>query len=94
MALSDLLHDAIDAREEFSERARAIVSKVMRERLAEALEITDGFEDALMLIVKWASEELDGLTTEAVREGARQGMRREKRRKKREPEPEDEGEAE
>jgi len=76
MAISDLLHDAIDAREELADRAKEIANRVMRERLAEALDATETFDEALMLLVKWISAELDALTTEAVREGARHGMRR------------------
>ncbi len=79
MAISDLLHDAIDTREELADRAKEIANSVMRTRLADALEATETFEEALMLIVKWISVELDALTTEAVREGARHGMRRKRK---------------
>ena len=81
MSLHEHLHDAIDIREEFAERARIAAVGVLKARFAEALDATESFDEALTLIVSWISRELDEITSEAARAGARHVARRGKRGK-------------
>lgn len=70
------LHDEVDLREDLDQRAQEIVERVIRTRLADALELAeeeDGeidIEEALELLASWVEDELTDLSTEAVQKGA------------------------
>ena len=76
MSIRDKLHDRVDLRESLSNEARAIVKRVVEERLAEALETTETVSMAMDALAGWVAEELDELTTKAVRQGAKLRMER------------------
>lgn len=68
--VDDLLHDRIDAVEDLLDRARDIVERVMRQELDNALASSgQGIEGGLGAIAALVAQELDGVTTEAVRVG-------------------------
>jgi len=74
--LSDQLHDMVDLREEIAESATLRAREIAVARFGEALDQTDSLEDALTLLAGWVAQELDPLTTDAVRRGARLHMKR------------------
>ena len=69
-SLRDKLHDRVDAREALAAESRALTQRVVKARLGEALEQTDTVVQAMSLLAKWVAEELDALTSKAVRQGA------------------------
>ena len=67
----DLLHDRVDAREDLRERARDAITKVMHDRLGEALDQSGGDPVVVFeLLAVWSAGVLADLTTEAVQSGA------------------------
>lgn len=73
--LRDHLHDEIDEKESLSDDARAVVRRV-RERLTELVDEYGDTVKALEALAVLAEDELDGLTTEAVRKGFAAGKKR------------------
>ena len=77
-AISNLLHDRVDAQEELRLRSRAIVDEVVRGRLGEALDLAGGNASlALNLLAVWVSEAMADVTTDAVKAGASFAEKRE-----------------
>lgn len=76
----DALHEETDLRESLTERSQEVVDRVMRERMADAVEASmlDGSLDmaeVFTLLAEWVEEELADLTTEAVHGGAEAGRK-------------------
>ena len=77
MTLADLLHDRVDAQEELRERARAAIDQVVRQRLSEALEVSDGNAAlSFTMLALWGADALAGITTDAVHTGADHAKKR------------------
>jgi hypothetical protein len=73
----NLLHDRIDQQEDFDERAKELVVRVIKESLGDAVELARGdMEKALRLIATLVGEELASLTTEAVHAGFDHAVKR------------------
>jgi hypothetical protein len=70
MGIVDALHDRIDLRESLIDDARAVVERVVRSRLDDVLLSTGDIRTVFVLLSAIVADELDDLTTKAVREGA------------------------
>jgi hypothetical protein len=63
-AIRDMLHDAIDFQETQKNKAAEIVYRIVKDKLAEALNETPDIESALLYLAEKIDEELTELTTE------------------------------
>ena len=72
----EILHDEVDEAEELAARASAIVLRAA-ERIPELFDQFDGRAiDVLTALAALVAEDLDALTSDAVRAGGRAGARR------------------
>lgn len=75
--MRDLLHDRIDEEEELADKARELAIDIVRNKLGDAIEASNGdVEKALLVVAALVGDRLANLTTESVQKGYDYAKRR------------------